>query len=167
MSKTHGGFENGVIEYKNVYHKYKDDFVLSGASFKINQGEKIALVGHIGSGKSTAIKLLLGFLPLTMGDITIRGCLHSPYFQPRIAKTYFLYPPKTEIIQSHVIRKHNLRNRRRRSRKDYRLVARLEIRRRCRDVCRENGSNVRTRRQPFVWWSKTNRMVVAVFFRKK
>jgi len=96
--KTHGGFENGVIEYKNVYHKYKDDFVLSGASFKINQGEKIALVGHIGSGKSTAIKLLLGFLPLTMGDITIRGVSIRHISNQELRKHIFYIPQKPKLF---------------------------------------------------------------------
>ncbi|MBN2830518.1 MAG: ATP-binding cassette domain-containing protein, partial [Candidatus Cloacimonetes bacterium] len=44
----------GSIEFKNLWLAYnKDEWVLKDVSFKINEGEKIALVGHTGSGKTS------------------------------------------------------------------------------------------------------------------
>ena len=42
-------------------------------SLKINQGEKIAIVGHTGSGKSTIINLLTRFYEYNQGEIYIDG----------------------------------------------------------------------------------------------
>ncbi len=63
------------IEFKNVWFAYKknDPWVLRGVSFKINPGEKIALVGENGAGKSTLIKLLSGFYRPQKGEIKIGG----------------------------------------------------------------------------------------------
>lgn len=47
--------------------------VLNSLSFEINQGERVALVGASGSGKSTAIKLLMALYHKSAGEITIYG----------------------------------------------------------------------------------------------
>ena len=53
---------NGVVEFKNVHFAYdKDVEVLSNVSFKVNKGEKIALVGATGAGKSTIVSLISRF----------------------------------------------------------------------------------------------------------
>ncbi len=55
--------KNGVIEFKNVYFGYSEETdVLNSFNLKIQSGEKIGLVGHSGSGKSTITKLLLRFV---------------------------------------------------------------------------------------------------------
>lgn len=92
------GFANGDILYTNVYHKYKDTFVLNNVSFKIEKGEKVALVGPIGSGKSTAVKLLLGFQPLTMGNITINGVSINEISNHQLRKNVFYIPQKPKLF---------------------------------------------------------------------
>ena len=92
------GFANGDIVYTNVYHKYKDTFVLNNVSFKIEKGEKVALVGPIGSGKSTAVKLLLGFQPLTMGNITINGVSINEISNHQLRKNVFYIPQKPKLF---------------------------------------------------------------------
>jgi len=64
-----------VIEFKNVFFKYPDSerFVLKDFSLKIRSGEKIALVGENGAGKSTIIKLILRFYDVSDGEILING----------------------------------------------------------------------------------------------
>ena len=48
------------IEFKNISFSYDDDnYVLNDFSLLIENGEKVAIVGHNGAGKSTLIKLLL------------------------------------------------------------------------------------------------------------
>lgn len=63
------------VELRNVSFKYPkmDNYVLKNVSFSINKGEKICIVGENGAGKSTIIKLLLGFYEPTVGDIYING----------------------------------------------------------------------------------------------
>ncbi len=53
----------GSIELSNVYFRYKESmpYVVDGMSLKINSGEYIAIVGTTGCGKSTLVRLMLGF----------------------------------------------------------------------------------------------------------
>ncbi|MFK5936895.1 MAG: type I secretion system permease/ATPase [Sulfurimonas sp.] len=63
----------GKIEFKNVTFNYPDTEVpaLDDVSFKIEAGEKVALIGRIGSGKSTIAKLILRLYEPTKGTILI------------------------------------------------------------------------------------------------
>lgn len=66
----------GDIQFQNVIFSYptrKDVQVLKDVSFKIEGGEKVALVGHSGAGKSTIIQVLLRFYKVDLGQITISG----------------------------------------------------------------------------------------------
>ena len=66
----------GNIEFKNVAFNYPsrpDIMVLKDLSLKINSGEKIALVGHSGAGKSTIVQLLMKFYVAKDGQILIDG----------------------------------------------------------------------------------------------
>ncbi len=65
-------FENN-IEYKNVWFKYQEDYVLSDISFTIQKGQTIALVGPSGSGKSTLADLLPRFYDVVKGSILVDG----------------------------------------------------------------------------------------------
>ena len=60
----------GDIEFKNVNFSYPtSDEVINNISFKINKGEKIALVGESGGGKTTICHLIPRFYDVTSGDI--------------------------------------------------------------------------------------------------
>ena len=66
----------GTVEFRNVEFSYpsrKDIQLFSGLSFKVDSGQKIALVGPSGSGKSTIIKLLSGLYPFNAGEILVDG----------------------------------------------------------------------------------------------
>ena len=75
-SKYKGIKMEGNIEFQNVmfrYDKKLDEHVLKGISFSIKKGEKIALLGPTGSGKSTIISLLMRFFEPDKGLISIDG----------------------------------------------------------------------------------------------
>ncbi len=62
----------GEIEFKNVNFEYvEDNQVFTNFNLKIKAGEKIGLVGHSGSGKSTITKMLLRFVDVKDGEILI------------------------------------------------------------------------------------------------
>jgi ATP-binding cassette subfamily B protein len=67
---------NGQIKFENVSFSYpsRPDFlVLDNLNFAIRAGEKVALVGQSGSGKSTIINLLMRFYELQQGHIEVDG----------------------------------------------------------------------------------------------
>ena len=65
---------NKEIEFKDVWFKYKEDeWILKGVNFTINKGEKIALVGASGSGKTTTVSLLCKFYDIQSGKILVDG----------------------------------------------------------------------------------------------
>jgi ATP-binding cassette, subfamily C, bacterial LapB len=65
----------GEIEFRNVDFGYPgvDGKVLEGLSFRIRPGERVALIGKVGSGKSTLQKLVLGLYQPTGGQVLIDG----------------------------------------------------------------------------------------------
>jgi ATP-binding cassette subfamily C protein len=65
----------GDIAIEHLYYRYPDGQgrVISDVNFSMAQGQKIAIVGHSGAGKTTIIKLLLSLLPDVSGSITIDG----------------------------------------------------------------------------------------------
>ena len=69
-----------VAEFKNVSKSYGAKHVFSGANFTIQRGDRIALVGVNGAGKSTMIKLLAGTEPLTSGEYTLGHNAMPDYF---------------------------------------------------------------------------------------
>jgi ATP-binding cassette subfamily B protein len=64
----------GEIKFENVSFAYKDDdYVIKNLDFTIHPGEKIALVGPTGAGKSSIIRLLCRLYDPTQGRILIDG----------------------------------------------------------------------------------------------
>jgi len=65
----------GEIEFRNVTFKYptRDNDVFKGLSFQVPAGNKVALVGSSGCGKSTIVQLLMRFYDVKQGQILIDG----------------------------------------------------------------------------------------------
>ena len=64
----------GNIEFKNVKFGYDDDkIIINDFTAKVKAGEKIAIVGPTGAGKTTMVNLLMKFYDINDGDILIDG----------------------------------------------------------------------------------------------
>jgi ATP-binding cassette subfamily B protein len=64
----------GVVEFKNVHFGYNDDqTVINDFSVKVLQGQKVAIVGPTGAGKTTMVKLLMRFYDIGSGEILLDG----------------------------------------------------------------------------------------------
>ena len=61
------------IEFKNVSFSYGGENVLDNISFKVSKGERVALVGSSGSGKTTIARLAARFYDIKSGEILIGG----------------------------------------------------------------------------------------------
>lgn len=66
---------SGNVEFRNVYYKYPgaEDYIIKNFSLKVKAGECIAVVGSSGSGKSTIMNLIIGFLTPVSGCVLIDG----------------------------------------------------------------------------------------------
>jgi len=64
---------NDTIEYKDVWFRYGEDYVLKNVNLTIKRGQTIALVGQSGSGKSTLVDLMPRFYDIEKGNISIDG----------------------------------------------------------------------------------------------
>ena len=65
----------GEIEFRDVWFRYgdEDEWVLKGVTFTARPGERVAIVGATGAGKSTIISLLMRFYDTTRGEILFDG----------------------------------------------------------------------------------------------
>lgn len=64
----------GEVEFKNVFFAYEQEkWVLKDVSFRIAPGERVAVVGHTGAGKSTLANLLSRFYDVQKGQVLVDG----------------------------------------------------------------------------------------------
>ncbi|MDO4517581.1 MAG: ABC transporter ATP-binding protein [Bacillota bacterium] len=74
VQETHRNIE-GHVEFQHVKFGYKEnELVINDFSFEAKPGQRIAIVGPTGSGKTTIVKLLMRYYELKDGKILIDGC---------------------------------------------------------------------------------------------
>lgn len=62
-----------TLSLKNISFSYGDTKILDDINLEVKKGEKIAIVGASGSGKSTVINVILGLYPMKSGDVLFDG----------------------------------------------------------------------------------------------
>jgi len=89
----------GSIEFRQVSFAYPngEGECLKNVSFKVNEGEKFALLGKIGSGKSTILKLVLGLYKPQSGSILIDG-VDINQVDPVILRDNISYVPQEVML---------------------------------------------------------------------
>ena len=60
-----------IIQVKNIKIGYDSQVVIENLSFDVEEGQKVAITGESGKGKSTLLNVLAGFVPLQKGEITL------------------------------------------------------------------------------------------------
>lgn len=99
--------EKGTVEFKNVSFSYPDssgEYAIEDISFKVNQGETIAIIGSTGSGKSTLINLIPRFFDTTKGEILVDGVNVKEYDQ-EVLHNKLGYVPQKAVMFSDTIMK--------------------------------------------------------------
>ena len=93
--------EKVLLDVKNVSFSYGKKTVLENVSFKVNESEKIAVVGKNGAGKSTMAKLLCGIVRPIKGEIDIEGVNYIKYTIKEIAAKigYVMQNPNQMIVK--------------------------------------------------------------------
>ena len=88
---------NNVIKFENVDFSYGRETVLHDVSFSIDRGEKIAIVGETGAGKSTIAKLILRFYLPNKGDVKFYG-ESSKDISQKWARKNIAYVPQESFL---------------------------------------------------------------------
>ena len=88
---------NNVIKFENVEFSYGRETVLHDVSFSIDRGEKIAIVGETGAGKSTIAKLILRFYLPNKGDVKFYG-ESSKDISQKWARENIAYVPQESFL---------------------------------------------------------------------
>ena len=91
----------GKIEFNNVEFNYDNKRnILNNVSFKVNPGEKVAVVGSSGAGKSTIVKLLFRFYDTTSGSIVIDNQNIKDVTQESLRQHIGIVPQDTVLFNS-------------------------------------------------------------------
>ncbi|HYH03553.1 MAG TPA: ABC transporter ATP-binding protein [Bacillota bacterium] len=98
----------GYIQFNSVSFCYENrKHILTGLNLSIHKGQKVALIGPSGGGKSTLLKLLLGFYPSTAGGIIIDGKSFNAYSLKQLRALIGYVPQNAYLFEGTI--KENIR----------------------------------------------------------
>jgi ATP-binding cassette subfamily B protein len=104
LDATDIDLNQGKIEFENVQFAYDPERpILKGLSFTLNAGEKLALVGSSGAGKSTIAKLLFRFYDANSGSIKIDGQDIKDISQASLRKHIGVVPQDTVLFNTSLL----------------------------------------------------------------
>lgn len=91
---------SGNVEFRNVQFGYdpSERMVINNFSLKVNAGQKVAIVGHTGAGKTTLINLLLRFYDVNSGSILIDGKPTDRMSKHELRDLFAVVPQETWIF---------------------------------------------------------------------
>lgn len=94
------------IEFRNVSFKYPrtDRYIYKNFNFKIEKGERLAIVGVNGAGKSTLIKLITGLFPPTEGDIFVNGINIKEFSEEEYRKMFAVVFQEVNIYATSLLK---------------------------------------------------------------
>ncbi|OCR94972.1 ABC-F family ATP-binding cassette domain-containing protein [Campylobacter fetus] len=80
LFRTNREIGNELIELSNLNKSFEDKIILKDFNFKMNKGDKIAVIGSNGVGKSTLCKIIMGELAVQSGKVHIGATIELGYF---------------------------------------------------------------------------------------
>jgi ATP-binding cassette, subfamily C, bacterial LapB len=95
----------GGIEFKNVHFSYprQTGAALDGVSFRIAAGERVGIIGRVGSGKTTIEKLILGLYPPASGNVLVDG-VELRQFDPAQLRRGIGHVPQDVVLFNGTVR---------------------------------------------------------------
>lgn len=98
--------DGSVIEFKNIQFSYKSNKkefpIIKDLSFRINQGEEIAIVGPSGSGKSTIFKIFCRFMDQDYGEYNLFGRSAKEYSVAELRKLFTIVTQDTFLFHGSI-----------------------------------------------------------------
>lgn len=85
-----------MIEAKNLVRRYGNFLAVNDVSFAIEPGEVVGLLGHNGAGKTTIMKMLMGFLEPSAGQTLVDGV--DVFAQPDLVQAHMGYLPESSPL---------------------------------------------------------------------
>ena len=68
-----------LLNVSHIYKSFGEDSIIKDATFTVDDGSKVAIVGNNGTGKSTLLKIIIGDLPADDGEITLKKAATMGY----------------------------------------------------------------------------------------
>lgn len=101
---VHRSITTGEIEFRNVEFAYpgSQKKTLTGATFKIRPGERVGIIGRIGSGKTTIGRLMAGLYLPTSGDVLIDGVDIRQYHPHEVRSSVALVVQDADLLYGSV-----------------------------------------------------------------
>ena len=93
---------------RNLHAHYGKSHILHGVNFEMARGEMVAMLGRNGSGRSTAMKAIMGVLRPTAGQIALDGVELAGTAPHRINRAGIAYVPEERLVFDHLTVEENL-----------------------------------------------------------
>ena len=94
----------GNLEFRDVHFGYEENKeIIHGFTAKVKSGQKIAIVGPTGAGKTTIVNLLMKFYPITCGDILIDGKSINEITRENVHDLFTMVLQDTWIFEGSII----------------------------------------------------------------
>jgi branched-chain amino acid transport system ATP-binding protein len=102
------GHRKEMLRVRDLHAWYGESHILHGMSFDVGEGEVVTLLGRNGAGKTTALKAILGILPMRRGSVVFDGHELMALVSNRIARLGLAYCPEERGIFSSLSVEENL-----------------------------------------------------------
>ena len=89
----------GNIEFQNVCFAYNETPVIDNFSINLTPGQKVAIVGHTGAGKTTLVNLLMRFYDIQSGDIKIDNVSINKLTRSNVRKLFCMVLQQTWLFK--------------------------------------------------------------------